>query len=290
MWPRTEGCQHETERGARGLTQARRTVAVAALALVVLGSDVKHDSAAALAESRAPGKPAADGATRARTRGLDELVDRNQPGIDLVRGWIRAAKNPVEELRVDRADGERALVALQVTSRSPMGAIALETGGLLVDHGWIRVLGAGHKRLPRSIHEWNGLVRGSSQRLPGTILVGDDVLGGFFAVNGGGLKGAMGHVFYYSPQSLAWEDVAPSYSEWLVGMMNSDLEAFYKGLRWPGWRREVQPLTGDRGISVYPFLFASGEDISKRSRRPVPLRELWTLLVEEVPRQLGRAR
>ena len=52
----------------------------------------------------------------------------------------------------------------------------------------------------------------------------------------------------------------------------------------------MEPLTGDRGISVYPFLFASGENISKRSRRPVPIQELWTLLVEEVPRQLGRGR
>lgn len=290
MRSRTEARQNGAQRSAHvsGATRARRPIALAVLALFVLGFDAKQDSAAAPAESRAPGTPAADGATKTKTRGLQELVDKKQPGIELVRGWIRAAKNPVEELRVERADGERALVALQVTSRSPMGAIALETGGLLVDHGWVRVLGAGHKRLPRSIHEWNRLVAGSAQRLPGTMLVADDVLGGFFAINGGGLKGAMGHVFYYSPQSLAWEDVAPSYSEWLMGIMTGDLEAFYKGLRWPGWRREVEPLTGDRGISVYPFLFTSGEDISKRSRRPVPVGELWTLHVEEFPRQLGR--
>ena len=242
------------------------------------------------AGSRGLATAGSDGATRTQARGLDELVDMKEPGIELVRKWIRAARNPVEELKVERAAGERALLALQVTSRSPMGAIALETGGLLVDHGWIRVLGGGHERLPRSIHEWNRLVRGSTQRLPGTVLVADDVLGGFFAINGGGLKGPLGHVFYYSPQSLAWEDSAPSYSEWLVGIMTGDLDAFYEGLRWPGWRREVEPLTGDRGISVYPFQFASGENISKRSRRPVPIQELWTLLVEEVPRQIGRGR
>jgi hypothetical protein len=220
-------------------------------------------------------------------RGLDELIDKKEPGIDLVRGWIRGAKNPVEELRVEHAEGERALLALQVTSRSPMGAIALETGGLLVDHAWIRVLGAGHKRLPRSIHGWSGLVHGAARRLPGTVLVGDDVLGGFFAINGGGLQGERGHIFYHSPQSLRWEDVAPSYSAWLMGLMSGDLDAFYKGLRWPGWRREVEPLNGDEGISVYPFLFASGDDISKRSRKAVPIRELWTLLVQDIPGQLA---
>jgi hypothetical protein len=290
MRTRTAAREHEGARSGNGsgLAHARRLVARAFLAVVALGFGCKQNLAAAPDESRSPATLRADGA--ARIRNLDELVDKKEPGIELVRGWIRGAKNPVEELSVERAAGERALLALQVTSRSPMGAVALETGGLLVDHGWIRVLGGGNKRLPRSIHEWNRLVRGSAQRLPGTILVGDDVLGGFFAINGGGLNGARGHVFYHSPQSLAWEDVAPSYSEWLVGIMIGDLEAFYKGMRWLGWHREVEPLTGDRAINVYPFLFASGEDVSKRSRRPVPLEELWGLLVEEAPGQLGPPR
>ena len=57
-------------------------------------------------------------------------------------------------------------------------------------------------------------------------------------------------------------------------MMNADLDKFYEGLRWSGWRREVEGLSGDKGISVYPFLFTKGESIGKRSRRPVPLQEL----------------
>jgi hypothetical protein len=226
----------------------------------------------------------------AKLRHLDELVDRKDPGIELVRQWIRGAKNPVEELKVERAAGERALVGLQVTSRSPMGALALETGGVLIDHGWIRILGGGSARLPRPIHEWNRMVDGASQRLPGAILVGDDVLGGFFAINGGGLAGAPGHVFYFAPDSLVWEDIAPSYSQWLVNMFSADLNVFYKSLRWPGWPREVERLGGDQGISVYPFLFAAGEEIAKRSRRPVPLRELWTLHVEDLPKQRGGKR
>jgi hypothetical protein len=251
----------------------------AMLAVAILGISATKTVTAAPPESQMP-----------RTRGLDELIDKKQPGIELVRGWIRGAKNHVEELKVARADGERALLALQVTSRSPMGALALETGGLLVDHGWIRVLGAGHKRLPRSIHEWNRLGGKSPHRLPGTIVVADDVLGGFFAINGGGLDGPMGHVFYLSPESLTWEDIAPSYSAWLNGIMTGDLEALYKGMRWPGWQKEVEKLSGDRGISVYPFLFAAGEDIAKRSRKPVPITELWTLYVEELPRQMRAAK
>ena len=229
--------------------------------------------------------------TNKKMRTLDELIDKREPGIEVVREWIRTAKNPVEVLSVDRAAGEKALVGLQVTSRSPMGAIALETGGLLVDHGWIRVLGGGNTRLPRAIHEWNRLGSGNaSHRLPGAFLVGDDVLGGFFAINGGGLEGPSGHVFYHSPQNLVWEEIAPSYSEWLAGIMTGRLDQFYEGLRWPGWQREVETLAGDRAFSVYPFLFASGSDISTRSRKAVPVTELWDLYVEDLPRQLSRPR
>ena len=35
------------------------------------------------------------------------------------------------------------LYRLQVTTRSTLGALALHTGGVLVDHGWLRLLGGG---------------------------------------------------------------------------------------------------------------------------------------------------
>jgi hypothetical protein len=73
-----------------------------------------------------PGHP---GEATASVRTLEQLIDTKEPGMSLVRSWIDGAKNTVEVLEVERAAGERALVALQVTSRSPMGAIALETVG-----------------------------------------------------------------------------------------------------------------------------------------------------------------
>ena len=147
MWRRAV---KEIEAGERRRTDrlGRVLSTTAVLLLAFAADDVigEHMSTVAFAQpSTAPY------ATGTKVRSLDELIDRKQPGIELVRSWIRAAKNPVEELKAERSAGERALVGLQVTSRSPMGAIALETGGLLVDHGWIRVLGGGHRRLPRPI-------------------------------------------------------------------------------------------------------------------------------------------
>jgi len=225
----------------------------------------------------------------ASTRTLEQLLNLDDPGITLVRAWISATGNSVEELPVERASGERALVALQVTSRSPMGAVALETGGLLIDHGWIRVLGGGHARLPRSIHEWNGInVDRPSPRLRGAVLVADDAIGGFFAVNGGAFPGPPGHVFYYSPGTLRWDDIASSYSEWLAGMISGDMKKFYAGERWPGWEKDVAALPGDRAFSVYPFLFTEGPQMAKRSRSAVPVEELWRLYIDDLPKQLTR--
>ena len=36
-----------------------------------------------------------------------------------------------------------------------MGAVIFETGGILIDEGWLRILGSGHPRLPRSLPDWN---------------------------------------------------------------------------------------------------------------------------------------
>jgi Protein of unknown function DUF2625 len=81
---------------------------------------------------------------------LHELINRDDPGWPLVQQWVVEATNPVEVLPPPNdATRERALLDMQATTRSPMGAITYESGGIFVDHGWLRILGSGHSRLPR---------------------------------------------------------------------------------------------------------------------------------------------
>jgi len=82
-------------------------------------------------------------------RPLADLLKTDDPAWPLVQQWIAEARNPVEVLPVTQKAADAELEALQVTVRSPMGAIAYHTGGLLVDHGWVRILGSGHARLPK---------------------------------------------------------------------------------------------------------------------------------------------
>ena len=76
-------------------------------------------------------------------RSLQELISLDDPAMPLVRQWLEEAGRPADLLPAS-AQANEVLLSLQVTTRSPMGAIAHETGGSLIDHGWLRVLGSGH--------------------------------------------------------------------------------------------------------------------------------------------------
>ncbi len=215
---------------------------------------------------------------------LHELIDRDDPGWPLVQQWIVEATNPVEVLpHPDDAAREGALLDAQVSTRSPMGAVIYESGGMLVDHGWLRILGSGHSRLPRSLPGWNFKRSFSvSGPPPPFVLVADDVVGGFFAVDGGGLGLERGKVCYFAPSSLAWESTHLGYSEFLVWSFCGDLAKYYEDLRWPGWQDEAREVRGDQAFSIYPFLSCSGPPIAERSRRAVSVAEIYDLQVGQI--------
>lgn len=222
-------------------------------------------------------------------RPLHELINTAEPAMPLVQSWIKDAKCPVEVLSCTQAEGDRALLAAQVTTRSPMGAICHETGGILVDHGWLRILGAGCPRLPRALMAWNeGRVPLSPDGRPLVLLVADDVIGGFFAMNGGGLPDVEpGHVAYLAPDTLNWESLGVNYSQFLCWSWSGRMDGFYGDQRWSGWQAEISDLDGDKAIGIYPFLWAEGPPIGERHRGVVPIAETWALTVD-VRKQFGK--
>ncbi len=219
-------------------------------------------------------------------RSLDQLTKVEDAAWQIIRGWIADARHPIEVLTAERAQAEATLLALQVTTRSPLGAFALETGGILVDLGWLRLLGSGHARLPDTLLTWNGLTEPvTGPPLEGGFVVAVDVLGGVFALNGGGLGPATG-IHYFAPDRLRWEALECSHLAFVEWALMGDLARFYASVRWPGWQHEVAALASAQGISVYPFLWASGTPVAERSRRAVPLVELWSV-EREMARQLA---
>jgi len=208
-------------------------------------------------------------------RPVSQLVNLEEPAWPLVQRWVADAVTTAEALPKS-AEADAELEALQVTTRSPMGAIAYESGGLLLSGGWLKVLGASHPRLPFSI---SGMTRAlglwpAPDGPPGLLVVAVDVLGGIFAIDGGPL-GAPGHVHYLAPDDPQWMDCEQGYSGWLCGMLEGGLADFYAELRWDGWEDEVAALAPDQGISIVPPPWTEeGKNIGKASRRAVPLMEV----------------
>lgn len=221
-------------------------------------------------------------------RPLNELIDQNDSGWKLVNEWIGTAKNKVEVLLADPQKAKDALYYTQVTTSSPMGAIVYKTGGILIDNGWIRILGSGSEKLNRSLPDWN---KGKSFKefgeAPSFFLIADDALGGFYILNGGAFGTDLGKVYYFAPDNLEYEQLDISYSEFLEFCFNNDLDKYYSGSRWENWKQEVSELAGDQVFSFYPFLWSEqGSDINKVHRKPIPIEEQYNLNLD-LRKQLG---
>ncbi|MGJ7558888.1 DUF2625 domain-containing protein [Variovorax sp. RB3P1] len=199
-------------------------------------------------------------------RSLNELLEVDEPALTLVEQWAADAELPVEILPPS-SNCSDVLVELQVTTRSVLGAVAYGTGGILVDGGWLRMLGSGHPRLTRNIAAWN------AGRSNGFCLVADDAVGGFFALNGGAFGDDLGSVYYLAPETLKWESLGVGHAAFTQWAFTNRLHTFYAGMRWVGWQEEVGRLPGDQCFNFYPFLCSEQGSTQTSSRRPVPAAE-----------------
>lgn len=201
---------------------------------------------------------------------LQRLLNVSDPAWPQVQEWIRAATVPVEILPPDPASREASLLEVGVTVGSALGAVVYETGGLLIDHGWLRLRGSGHGRLPRRVvqdRSW--------------VVIAEDVVGGFFA-----LYPPEGEVMYLAPDTLKWESMQSKYSAWLRWMMSGSLAKFYEPYRGPGWEKLAGALRPDQSYMIVPPPWTEGAPYPQRTWMPTPIDQLYgmTLSIQE---QLG---
>nr|WP_294950127.1 DUF2625 domain-containing protein [uncultured Mucilaginibacter sp.] len=217
-----------------------------------------------------------------KMRPLEELT-ADTSGWAVLKESIATAKNKLQILpAANRVKAGEALYQTQVTTHSYMGAIIYFTGGLLIDNGWIRLLGSGSAKLTRSLPGWNkGKTFKEFGERPGYLLIGDDAIGGFFAINGGALGAEMGKVYYLAPETLKWESLQKGYSDFVDFCLNGNLDKFYETYRWANWQTEVKELNGDNVYNFYPTLWSEeGRDIKNTTRKVVPVQEQYDLNIE----------
>jgi hypothetical protein len=212
-------------------------------------------------------------------REIEELIDKQSPAIELLRQRVCEAEVSCE-LLPPGAERETVLLAVQVTTHSTLGALAYDTGGLLIDDGWLRLLGSGHPRLTRTLSGWN------AGRAHGYYLIGDDAAGGFFAINGGALGPELRSVYYWAPDNLEWECLNIGFTDFVDAFLTSRIAKFYEGLRWSTWRDDIRNLPGDRCFAFYPFLWTKEGSPEDSNRVTVPVSEAFDTKVDIV-RQLN---
>jgi len=215
---------------------------------------------------------------------VEELINKSDPAWPLVQKWIDSAKNKVEVLPVDSAKAKEALYNSQLNTYSTLGSVVYNTGGILVDNGWIRILGSGSEKLNRSVPEWNkGKTLQEYGENPPYLLIADDAIGGFFAINFGGLGKDLKNVYYLEPNSLTWQPLGAGYGEFMIFCFDSDLSKFYKGLRWDTWDKFISKLDGNKVYNFYPYLFtAEGKDINKVTKKLVPVEEQFNFNIKKM--------
>ena len=197
---------------------------------------------------------------------------------DEITEAIASSPYPVTILPPDPARAERCLATLGITTRSWLGALVTHSGGLIVDHGWLRVLGSGSAELVDVLADADPAVRG--------LIVAFDVLGGQFAWVPPE-PGTRPTIHYFGPDDLGWQDLEQGYADWLYAVLSGSLTRFYDTLRWPAWEAEVARLSLAEGIHAWPPpSTVEGKDLGTVSRTPVPMTELvWFL--HDMSRQLG---
>jgi hypothetical protein len=110
--------------------------------------------------------------------------------------------------------------------------------------------------------------------------VADDVVGGFFAINQGGLGSDPNHIYYWAPDSLEWEPLEIGFTDFFVWSLTSRLVEFYAGLRWKNWRDDIRHISGDTCFAFYPFLWTEEGSVETSYREPVAAHEAFAFNIE----------
>ncbi|WP_204902521.1 DUF2625 family protein [Clostridium estertheticum] len=133
--------------------------------------------------------------------------------------------------------GQYTLDMLKITSKSALGSLIFNTSGLTADN-WIRIFGYENKE-NIGIISYNKInEHGLSNSINKMLIVGDDVIGGIFALNVGKFSDKIGDVLNFAPNTLQWEALEMKYYEFITWIVLGNTDEFYSTLRWSKWQKK----------------------------------------------------
>ena len=197
--------------------------------------------------------------------------------IDEIISKIKKSRNAVE-LIINPNPTDEILNLIGITENSTLGTLLKYTNGILVKNKILRLFGSGSSDWTDSIKDWNNFPNKIVfDDIPsGCLLIGYDLYGGFFAINGGFFGKDLRNVFYFAPDSMQWENLNIGHSQFIEWCINGEVGKFYASFANDDLEDLVNKTKMGQCISFYPFLWSNeGKDISRTTKRVVPLREIW---------------
>lgn len=202
--------------------------------------------------------------------------------IKAIKQEILSSKNNIELIENENHSDDL-ISLLQITERSTLGSIIKYTNGILIKDKFLRIFGSEESEWTDTIKKWNNFPQQIKQEhlLSGCVIFGYDLIGGFFAINGGAFGENLGKVFYFAPDTLNWENLNMGHSEFISWCINGNVDKFYESFIWSNAQDLINNTKIGQGISIYPFLWSKeGKDINATSKKIVPLKELWDINME----------
>lgn len=202
-------------------------------------------------------------------REIAELVDVPDPAWEWLVGDLACSLARYTIFRPDPDSCRTALHQIQTTASSRLGAVILNTGGILMHDGLLRIYGGsggGPTGMPSisEVNEFSSVVEPGWQPSAG-LVIAHDVLGGVFAINGiepklHGRPGDPGDVVYFCPSTVVWQDTGMDYDRWLNWLVDGGAAYHYRNVLWSTWRAETAELSLREGISIYPAPWSDKAD------------------------------
>ena len=217
-------------------------------------------------------------------KSLDELsANREEMWQRLEVEISRSSETISLRTEVGRRTAEATLLEYQLPAGTALGSVCLNTGGVLFADHKMRLLGSPpENRNLRSLKHWNDL-QGTGVK-SGLLLVGDDILGNFFAVNLGKLsaiENEIGAIFALCPRFFEWVLVADNYSVFFSDLLGGFWQELITNM---GMSDVELPANAGNDLSItathYPPLFTLEGSATKSDVRFVSVAEAFKVASE----------
>lgn len=189
---------------------------------------------------------------------------------------LRQSPNKVEICKSE-SDGYKIIEQMGIGENTTIGLIILNCSMLRIN-GYLRIWGSGNNTTHRNFVDGNNELRGYFGG--NKVVVADDIWGGCFAINNGDFSGSPQYLWYYAPDTLQWENLEITYSQFIYWAIGPDIQGFYKSFLWDNTRTLLDQITFSQGLSIYPPLWTKECDSKTASVRIIPMNELVKVNIE----------